>query len=75
MNADELKKEIDSIFPCRWGDDFLRDFQKTLDRYFNMVSCLENVTENIKDEIKNLCNQLVNVLNHYYDGRRSGEAL
>lgn len=73
MNADELKKEIDSIFPCRWGDDFLRDFQKTLDRYFNMVSCLENVTENIKDEIKNLCNQLVNVLNHYYDGRK-GEA-
>ena len=28
MNADELKKEIDSIFPCRWGDDFFARFFK-----------------------------------------------
>ena len=40
MNADEFKKEIDSIFPCRWGDDFLRDFQKLFAINPNKLSCV-----------------------------------
>ena len=68
MNADEFKKEIDSIFPCRWGDDFLRDFQKTLDRYFNMVSCLENVTENHYCPVK-ILDLEINRVDHHPLGR------
>lgn len=73
MKTEDFKREIDGIFPCRWEDDFLQDFKNTLDRYMSIVSCLENVDENVKDDIKGLCNQLMNVLNLYYDGRK-GEA-
>lgn len=71
MNTEDFKREIDEIFPCRWNKDFLQDSKNILDRYINIVACLDNVTENLKDDIKSLCEKLMNVLYMYYDGRKS----
>lgn len=73
MKIEEFKREIDGMFPCKWAEDFLKDIQKTFDKYIGIVSCLEGIDTNVLDNIKHLCDSLIDVVNLYYDGRK-GEA-
>ena len=73
MKIEEFKREIDGMFPCKWVEDFLKDIQKTFDKYIGIVSCLEGIDTNVLDNIKHLCDSLIDVVNLYYDGRK-GEA-
>ena len=73
MNIEDFKREIDGMFPCKWAEDFLKDIQKTFDKYIGIVSCLEGIDTNVLDNIKHLCDSLIDVVNLYYDGRK-GEA-
>ncbi len=73
MKIEEFKREVDGMFPCKWAEDFLKDTQKTFDKYIGIVSCLEGIDTNVLDNIKHLCDSLIDVVNLYYDGRK-GEA-
>ena len=73
MTVVDFKREIDRMFPCRCGDDFLHDIREVFDEYLGKVSCLEGVESDLSDEIRELCDSLINVLRLYFDGRK-GEA-
>lgn len=73
MNIEEFKCKVDSMFPCKWENDYLKDMQTILDNYIEVVSCLDGIQNIVLSEIKELCTNILEVINLYYDGRR-GEA-
>lgn len=73
MKIEEFKNMVDSMFPCKWENDYLDDLQRNLDNYIEVVSSLNDIQENVITEIKDLKNHIIEIINLYYDGRR-GEA-
>lgn len=71
MNVKDFKRKTDDMFPCRWENDFLQELNKTFKNYIDIVSSLDNIDKSVLDDIKELCAQLMEVVNCYYDGRKS----
>lgn len=70
MNIKDFKREIEAMFPCRWGEDFMQDIKNVFAKYIDIVSCLDGVDTDGLDNVKHLCSSLMDVVNLYYDGRK-----
>ncbi len=73
MNIEDFKIKVDSMFPCKWKNDFQADLNTILDKYIELVSTLDNIKEDLLREVKSLSYKILDVINLYFDGRR-GEA-
>lgn len=73
MNVEDLKREIEAMFPCKYENEFIQELSNTFKKYIDIVSCLDNIEDGVLNSIKDLCKRLIDVLKKYYDGRR-GEA-
>ena len=72
MNKEALKIEINNMFPLKYDGDYIKSLEAIFNRYIALVEEIGDVCSPI-DEIKLLCEELLQVLSLYYDGRR-GEA-
>ena len=70
MNIKDFKREIEAMFPCRWGEDFMQDIKNVFAKYIDIVSCLDGVDPAGLDNVIHLCSSLMDVVNLYYDGRK-----
>ena len=70
MNIKDFKREIEAMFPCRWGEDFMQDIKNVFAKYIDIVSCLDGVDTAGLDNVIHLCSSLMDVVNLYYDGRK-----
>ena len=70
MEVSELKNKIDALFPCIWKDDFKVDISDIFDKYIDIVNSCIDLDDTILSNIKTFCNQLIEIVDLYYDGRR-----
>lgn len=69
MIIENFQREVNAMFPCRWGDDFVQDVRKAFNIYISLVSDLDEVKEGVIGDITALCTKLSDVLELYYDGQ------
>ena len=70
MTTNQFKEKIDEMFPCHWEGDFRKDLVSKFKVYMDYVSTLSDISEKDKDRVQQLCDDLLNVLHLYYDGRK-----